>query len=235
MTSLEPGILGGFHPSFVVAVMMLGACGSASTLPGRDGGDVDASGWDAGASDEDNGADTPLPGGYTLPEFPGGVSFYLRLPPAFSPFLPLSGDEATREPPGFHDQGSEHYFSYGFIWWLTGTPDLSTTALRADLRNYYIGLCPSTTVVVTLVDPDAGSLDGGATQGGPDAGTLVARRSGSLDAGTCFGKPVPVATVEVSTYRCSDHTAVIVLVSPQPSSGQVWTDLRNIRDGFVCW
>ncbi len=164
--------------------------------------------------------------GYSLPEFPGGGAFSLRLPPPFSPFLPLSGDEATREPPGFYDPVSSHYFSYGFIWWLTGMPDLSTAALRADIRDYYTGLCNSTVGVTVTLDEPADA---------PGAGSLVARRNGTLNAGRCFGMPVPVAAVEVSTYACPDRPAVIVLISGQPASSQAWADLRNVRDGFTCW
>lgn len=168
------------------------------------------------------------PHGYALPEFPGGFAFHTSLPPAFSPFLPLYGEETTREPPeaDFYDPASPSFFSYVFIWWLTGTPDLSTTALRDDLRLYYTGLCPSDAVTVALGDPDPAAVD---------AGMLVARRSGALDAHTCLGNPVPIAAVETSTYDCPDHTAIIVLVSPQPTSSDVWSQLAAIRDGFTCW
>ena len=79
---------------------------------------------------------------------------------------------------------------------------------------------------VTLGDPDVAAVD---------PGMLAARRSGTLDARSCLGNPVPIAAVETSTYDCPDHAAVVVLVSPQPLSSQVWTDLVAIRDGFSCW
>jgi hypothetical protein len=204
-----------------LAVVLPAACGgtSAQSPSGADG----AAGQ---GGNPDAGAEAATPGGYSLPDFPGGNDFFLSLPPTFSPFLPLSGDEATREPPGFHDPASDYYFSYEFIWWLTGTPDLSTAGLRADLHDYFIGLCGSTTAAVTLGDPPGGTAD---------AGVLVARREGTLDAGSCFNSPVPLATIEASTYACPDHTAVIVLVSPQPAASQVWTDLRAIRDQFTCF
>jgi hypothetical protein len=206
--------------------LALGACGGTALTP-RDGGDASIHG-DGDATAGDTSADVPQPGGYTLPEFPGGNEFYIQLPPSFSPFLPLMGEEATREPPGFYDPASAYLFSYGFIWWLTGTPDLSTAALRTNLRNYYAGVCPSSTATATLDDPLPADADAG-------AGVLVARRAGTLDTGTCFGNPVGTATLDVSTYDCPDHTAVIVLVSPQPASSPVWAELRAIRDGFNCW
>ena len=46
---------------------------------------------------------------------------------------------------------------------------------------------------------------------------------------------MPIAAVETATYNCPDHTAVVVIVSPQPLASQVWTDLVAIRDGFTCW
>jgi len=186
-------------------MMLLGGCGGGGAMP-------DAA---------------PLHG-YSLPQRPGGFTFHTQLPPAFSRFLPLSGEEETREPPeaDFYDPSSASFFSYLFIWWLTDTPDLSTTALRADLDLYYTDLCPSQTVAVTLADPEPAAAD---------AEALVARRGGTLDAQTCLGNPVPIAAVETSTYDCPDHAAVIVLVSPQPPSSQVWTDLLAVRDGFTCW
>ena len=166
--------------------------------------------------------------GFSLPGFPGGFTFRTELPPAFSRFLPLYGEEETREPPeaDFYDPSSAYFFSYLFIWWLTATPDLSTAALRDDVDLYYTGLCPSQTVAVTLADPEPATAD---------VGMLVARRRGTLDAGTCLGNPVPIAAVETSTYGCPDHAAVIVLVSPQPAASQVWAEVVAIRDGFTCW
>ena len=41
--------------------------------------------------------------------------------------------------------------------------------------------------------------------------------------------------LQVSTYACPDHVAVLVLVSPQPPGGAVWADLGAVRDGFSCW
>jgi hypothetical protein len=195
---------------FATAIV-LGGCAGGAITP-----NPDASG------------DVAPPHGYALPEFPGGYAFHTALPPTFSRFLPLSGEEATREPPEaeFYDPASPYFFSYLFVWWLTGTPDLSTTALHDDLVLYYTGLCPSQTVAVTLGDPAPPAGDGGA---------LVARRAGTLEAGTCLGNPVPVAAVETATYDCPDHAAVIVVVSPQPSSSQVRADLVAIRDGFTCW
>jgi len=215
--------------AMLAAALLLSACGGGPGSPVADGGDAgDGADRDGVVADGggDGGPDAVTPGGYSLPEFPGGYSFYLQLPPGFSPFLPLTGDEATREPAAFYDQTSDYYFSYALIWWLTGTPDLSTAALRDDLSTYYLGLChASMPVAVTLADPvPAGS----------------AHRTGTLDvgngqAGTCFGNPVPPAAIEVSTFACPDHAAVILLVSPQPPSSQVWTDLHAIRDGFLCW
>jgi hypothetical protein len=218
----------------VAAQLLFQACGGGAAQPPRDAATSEAPPQDSAADatqvfDASDGGVAVDAAGYMLSTFAGGAEFFLRLPPSFSMFLPLSGEEVTREPPGFHTPTSDEYFSYEFLWWLTGTPDLSTAALREDLQIYYIGLCPSQTVTVTLDEPLAPS------PGDAGAGVLVARRNGTLDAGTCFNAAVPPALVEVSTFTCPDHTAVLVLISPQPSTGQVWTDLRRIRDTFSCF
>jgi hypothetical protein len=213
----------------LVAVSLPAACES-STPPSHDAGAAGAP-PDAGDADADTGpdqdaGDAPVPHGYSLPGFEGGTEYGYRLPPPFSPFLPLRGDGATREPAGFYEPTSDYFFSYAFIWWIEDMPDLSTSALESDIELYFAGLCPSPTAAVTL--GDSGALPA-------DPGMLAARRAGTLEAGTCFDNPVPLATLEVSTYACPDHAAVLVLVSPEPSSSQVWTDLFAIRDGFTCF
>ena len=206
-----------------VVVGVVAGCGNGNG--GRNDGGPATDGGDA------SGDGTPLHG-YELPGFPNGFEFNSRLPPTFSPFFPYTGEVSTREPPEaeFYEPSSDHFFSYGFIWWLTGMPDLSTAALRSALQVYYIGLCPSPTVTVNLGEPEGDSP--GATTG---SGRLVARRTGTLEVTTCFEKPVPAASIEVWTYDCPDHAAVVTLVSPQPNGGSVWTELRTIRDGFSCW
>ena len=208
------------------------ACGGGRGDNPRDAGPDDV----AVSPDADAGlgpdGDAGAPHGYALDSFAGGFDFRLTLPPDFSRFLPLTGDEVTREPPGFHDQTSPEYFSYEFLWWLTDSPDLSTSALRSDLMLYFTGLCASSTVAVTIDEPLPATGGGDADAG---AGVLLARRAGTLTAGDCFNAPVPAATLEVSTYRCPDHDAVITIVSPQPNPGPVWTELNTIRDSFSCW
>ncbi|HMI87617.1 MAG TPA: hypothetical protein VK550_26205 [Polyangiaceae bacterium] len=218
------------------------ACGE-SAAP-RNEGDSDAGAIDHESPDTaapDTGAvtdgdagvpfDSARPGGFMLDSFVGGFDDYFSLPPRFSSFFPLTGEEVTREPPGFYDVNASTYFSYAFLWWVTGTPDVSTGALRDDLQIYYIGLCGNSQVKVTLQDPQIPR----GPHGSVDAGVLLARRDGTLSAGTCFGNPVPMATLEVSTYQCPDHSAVLMLVRSQPPSSQVRADLVRIRDSFSCF
>ncbi|HMJ51897.1 MAG TPA: hypothetical protein VK540_07460 [Polyangiaceae bacterium] len=219
------------------------ACGQADAA-GHDGGPPDAGAIDRESPDSaapDTGAGTDadvggspdgaMPGGFLLDSFVGGFDDHFTLPPRFSSLLPLTGEEVTREPPGFYDVTATTYFSYAFLWWVTGTPDLSTGALRDDLQIYYIGLCGTSQVTVTLQDPQSPQDARGAV----DAGMLLARRDGMLAAETCFGHPVPTATLEVSTYQCPDHLAVLVLVRSQPPSSPVGADLVRIRDSFTCF
>lgn len=169
------------------------------------------------------GADASA-GGFSLASFADGFDDHLPLPPYFASQLPLHGREETREPPGFYDLSSDRYFSYGVFWWAEGTVNLTTEALRSDLVIYYTGLCNSASVTVTLGDPDTAA-----------AGPFSSRRTGAISLGSCFDSPVPPASVEVSTAVCPDHTAILILVSPQPASSPVWTELQAIRGSFQCW
>jgi hypothetical protein len=163
-------------------------------------------------------------GGFSLGSFTDGFDDHLPLPPYFASLLPLHGQEETRESPGLYDPSSDQYFSYGVFWWAEGSVDLTTEALRSDVATYYTGLCNSTSVTVTLGDPD-----------GTATAPYSSRRTGAMSVGSCFNAAVPPATIEVSAAACPDHTAILILVSPQPASSQVWTDLHAIRDSFRCW
>ena len=81
---------------FATAIV-LGGCAGGAITPNRDA---------AGEAAPSHG--------YLLPEFPGGYAFPTTPPPSFSRFLPLSGEEATREPPSsaFYDPTSPYFFSY---------------------------------------------------------------------------------------------------------------------------
>jgi len=163
-------------------------------------------------------------GGFSLGSFADGFDDQLALPPQFARALPLHGLEETRESPGMYLPADDQYFSYAVMWWAEGSVDLSTAALRSDLATYYAGLCANPSVTVTLGDPEAVAT-----------GQFSSRRAGEMSVGSCFGAAVPPATIEVSAASCPDHTAVLILVSPQPASSQVWADLDSIRDSFSCW
>jgi hypothetical protein len=234
-----------WRTAFVAAASLAAAAstacgqGAAAGNDGRlsDAGTIDRQSSETAPPGTESGTDVDVgspdgakPGGFMLNGFVGGFDDHFLLPPRFSPFLPLAGEEVTREPPGFYDVNATTHFSYAFLWWLTGTPDLSTGALRDDLQIYYIGLCDSSRVAVTLQDPQSPRDP----QDAVDAGVLQARRDGTLSAGTCFGNPVPTATLEVSSYDCPGHAAVLVLIGSQPPSSPVWADLMRIRDSFSC-
>jgi len=174
-------------------------------------------------TDASTAADSSM-GGFSLGSFAGGFDDQLVLPPHFAAALPLHGLEETRESPGLYQPAGDQYFSYAVFWWAEGSVDLSTEALRSDLATYYAGLCMSPSVTVTLGDPEAVA-----------AGEFSSRRAGEMSVGSCFGAAVPPAMIEVSVASCPDHTAILILVSPQPASSQVWADLHSIRDSFSCW
>jgi len=180
---------------------------------------------DQRAAPVDASTDTDAPtGGFSLGSFAGGFDDHLVLPPYFAGTLPLHGREETRESPGLYLPADDQYFSYAVLWWAEGSVDLSTDALRTDVATYYAGLCMIPSATVTLGDPEAGAT-----------GTFSSRRAGAMSVGSCFGAAVPPATIEVSAAACPDHTAILILVSPQSGSSPVWADLHSIRDSFTCW
>jgi hypothetical protein len=205
--------------------LLLAACSERPSAPSN--GAVDASTEAPGDADTgpNDASDANVPsGGFDLASFPGGFDDAFSLPPEFAPALPLVGAEVTREPPGMYDTTSEFLFSYAILWWLEGSPALDTESLRDYLLVYYTGLCGGG--AVTLDEPTA--------PGPNDAGVGLARR-GTLTVEWCLGVRVPPSVLEVTTFACSTHDAVLTTITPAPAESAAHAELARIRDSFRCF
>lgn len=190
--------------------------GSTGAAHGLDGGSHDAGG--------DSQVGTK-PNGYKLAIPTGWYDDHLPVPPLFAPSLPLRGSETTREPPGMYDPLSDQFFSYAVLWWLDGEPTLDVDNLRSALATYYQGLCgaASVTLAETPTNPMAA------------ARAPKAAFSGTLETGTCFNRPTPIARLEVTTYDCPNHPTALTLISSHPPTSAISLELAALRDGFDCY
>src|SRR5437868_608433 len=69
------------------------------------------------------------PDGWSVERFP--------IPIDFAPEIPYSGVEDVRFSPGWGNTFSEEHWTYCFLWYLDGKPEITGEAIEENLESYY--------------------------------------------------------------------------------------------------
>ena len=136
---------------------------------------------------------------------------------------------------GWGDVKSDEYWSYAFLWFLDGKPDITTAILESNLNFYYEGLVGSNIekrkipaekvfpakVVVTKINTAAG-----------DAGTF----SGTVKMLDYMEQKPIVNNCIIHLKYCTgqDKTFLFYEISPQPATHPVWQSLNKLWTDFDC-
>ncbi|QJB31616.1 hypothetical protein HF329_09960 [Chitinophaga oryzae] len=161
-----------------------------------------------------------IPSGWTTETFP--------IPIDFAPTIPYKGKEELRFTPGWGAPGEQHW-SYAFVWWLEGMPEISEATLQRDLEAYYGGLVgrnitkrniPADKVVPTKV----------AIRKVTTASGYAATYSGTVDMLDYMAlEPITLNCV-VHLFRCKkdNHTGIYFEVSPKKSNDPLWQQFEKL-------
>ncbi|MFO0806722.1 MAG: hypothetical protein U0791_26755 [Gemmataceae bacterium] len=176
---------------------------------------------------------------YQVPEPKGWSTESIALPPKdFAPEMKWKGQEEIRFAPGMFKADAADFFSYAFLFWLPDGQKIDAKTMEQELLTYYRGL--SKTVLASKkreVDVSKFTL----------SIKEMKEKSGKRASGETFTAWLgelkwvePFATAEPQTLRFEIHVwvagnhkhhCVFVCVSPQPEKAEIWTKLREIRDG----
>jgi len=160
----------------------------------------------------------------------------IPFPLDFAPDLPYRGLEEIRFAPEFFDPAAPAYFSYAFVWWLEGRPELDRSSLERDLARYFAGLCDAVGGKKFSFDPKRFKA-----MLSPGADRAAGARSfqGTIDAYDPFekgsGREITL-NVELSTWDCAaaGRRVLLVKASPKPRSDTIWKDLADSEGAFQC-
>lgn len=177
----------------------------------------------------------PLP--FHWPAPPGWRTETIPFPLDFAPDLPFQGLEELRFPPGFFDPAAERFWSYAFVWWLEGTPDLSEAALERALARYFVGLAQVVGKDKYTFDPAQISADLQQVPPDPLALTQRSRLTGQIRVFDAFktGKYLTLQ-LELQLGACGEPSRRVVWVSasPKPRPAPIWTELDAVTQSFEC-
>ena len=157
------------------------------------------------------------------------------VPIEFAPSISYKGVEDIRFAPGWGDSKSNEYWTYAFLWYLEGKPEITPQITEQNLNAYYTGLVgrnierrkiPEEKLVPIKVTIKKTSADAGDLQ--TYSGTIE-----MLD--YMEQKPIILnCIVHVKLCPGKNNTFIFYQISPRPLADNVWKDLQKLWTSFDC-
>ncbi len=162
----------------------------------------------------------------------------IALPASFAPEMKLKGIEEIRFAPGMFESGSASFFTYVFVFSVSGEQKLTGEVIRDEMLAYYRGLAKS---VLAGKDVEADTakfaFEIKKAEAAKDAPEAFTRYSGKLGWIEPFVTAKPqVLHFELQAWSDPKTTRnyLFVCASPRiPSAADpTWKELRDIRRTF---
>lgn len=151
------------------------------------------------------------------------------IPIEFASSIPYSGVEDVRFAPGWGLNESNDYWSYAFLWYLDGSPEIDAEDIQDNLKEYYTGLVrrnidrrkiPTEKIVPTKTMFKSITAVPGDTQtftGTVDMLDYMAQQPMTLH---CI--------VHIKRDEEKGRTFVFHELSPQPPDSTIWKSLNKL-------
>jgi hypothetical protein len=159
------------------------------------------------------------------------------IPISFAPQISYKGVEDIRFAPGWANEKSEEYWSYAFLWYLDGRPEINSAIIADNLKNYYTGLSkinidtakfkalPESLKIVTTSFKDV-----------PTEKSDLRTFNGTVEMLDFMKlKPITLNCI-VHLKICPEENKTIVFyeLSPRQYSHNIWASLNKLWLGFNC-
>jgi hypothetical protein len=146
-------------------------------------------------------------------------------PPMFAPDIKLSGYEEARFAPGMFDNTSTNYFTYVLIVSADGAPEIDGPALKDFLEKYYRGLSVGLGQRKGM-KPDPAQMVAEVSPGAEGRSNATVTFFDSFTDGRKIKLNVEARVVPRPGVK---KTGLVLLISPQPKSHEVWRKLHEIE------
>jgi hypothetical protein len=168
--------------------------------------------------------------GYSLPLPEKWKSETIPFPIDFAPSIHYSGIEELRFTPGWGDAKSNEYWAYTFLWFVDGSPTVTTDSLNTQLTAYFTGLYRSN----VKTPPSGDNFTKVQLQTTSTAGGDEETYSGTISTlNFLTSKPISfLVTIHVQRYPDDKQSAIFFEISPKPYNNPVWQELDGIVQGF---
>jgi hypothetical protein len=169
----------------------------------------------------------PVPAGWSVERF--------ALPPEFAKQIEFKGVEDVRFAPGWGEVKTDEYWSYAFLWWTEGIPQVNSAVLEKSLVSYYSGLTARNITPRKIPEsklvPIAVSVH--AIETGPGDLETYAGKISMLDYMT---QTPMILNALIHKKSCPDknHGFIFFEISPRPLKDPVWEKLNKLNVDFEC-
>ncbi len=150
----------------------------------------------------------------------------IPFPLAFAPDIDLKGVAELRFAPGMFEPDRETFFTYAFVWWLEGEPQLNQAQLEQILLRYFSGLYQA---VSKKEVKDTSSFAVSLTEE-PEAEGMR-HFSGTATWIDPFATEEPLTlNIKIAQWPCPNQqrTMVYSTLSPTPRDHVVWQQFDQI-------
>ncbi len=157
------------------------------------------------------------------------------IPISFAPQIEYKGVEDIRFAPGWGKVSSDEYWTYAFLWYLEGSPQIDASVIAGNLKTYYTGLIEinraSDSIPAAILSPVLTSFTETTTEKG-DLKTYT----GTVEM-MDYMQHQPIMLNCIAHWKfCPDEKRTILYfaLSPKPLSHTNWVNLNTIWQDFTC-
>jgi len=172
---------------------------------------------------------------YTL-NFPKGwdIERFL-IPIEFAPEIPYKGVEDIRFAPGWGNAKSDEYWSYAFLWYLDGSPEITAEIVANNLKAYYTGLVGRNIEPRKIPADKLVPVKTAIKKVGPDKGDIKTFRGTVYMLDYMEQKPIILNCI-VHLKSCPGKNKAFIFneISPKPYSDTIWQSLNQLWTEFNC-
>ena len=171
---------------------------------------------------------------YSLPLEGWSIERFL-IPIEFAPKIPYSGVEDLRFTQGWGNVKSEEYWSYAFLWYLDGKPEISAQIIESNLTIYYTGLVGRNIeprkIPAEKIIPVKASVNKINNAAG-DLNTF----SGKIEMLDYMEQKPIILNCIIHHKSClnQDKTFIFYEISPKPFTDKIWNRFNKLWTDFNC-
>jgi len=173
---------------------------------------------------------------YTLSAPQGWDVERFAIPIEFAPTIPYKGVEDVRFTPGWGNARSNEYWSYAFLWYLEGKPEMNSQIIEKNLNAYYTGLISRNIEPRKIPKEKVFPVKVSVKKIATDPGDLETY-SGTIDMLDYMEQKPMTLNCIVHVKACpgkTNNTFIFHQISPRPLTNAVWTDLKKLWTTFDC-